>query len=173
MRSPAGTSVRSRTRLRSSRGGASSCAAGVGARRVGEPCVYRLRVRYAECDPQGVLFNAQYLAYSDHTVTELWRAAYGGYERMLERGVDIVVAEARLRFLRSARFDQEVDAEMLVTHLGTTSLRSRHRLIDPGDGGVLMEAETRHVWVGLGTGVKTPIPDWARAGLEPWYAPEA
>jgi acyl-CoA thioester hydrolase len=137
-----------------------------------EPFVYRLRVRYAECDPQGVLFNAQYLAYIDHTVTELWRAAYGGYERMLERGVDIVVAEARLRFLRSARFDQEVDSEMLITHLGTTSMRSHHRLIDPGDGAALMEAQMRHVWFDRQTGDKTPMPDWSRAGLEPWYAPE-
>ncbi len=135
--------------------------------------MHRLRVRYAECDPQGVLFNAHYLAYIDHTVTELWRAAYGGYERMLEHGVDIVVAEAGLRFLRPARFDQEVDAEMLVTHLGTTSMRSHHRLTDAGDGGVLMEADTRHVWIDRETGVKTPIPDWARAGLEPWYAPAA
>jgi acyl-CoA thioester hydrolase len=139
---------------------------------VGEPFVHRLRVRYAECDAQGVLFNAQYLAYIDHSVTELWRAAYGGYERMLERGVDVVVAEARLRFLRSARFDQEVDAEMLVTHMGTTSLHSRHRLIDAEDRAVLMEADMRHVWVDRTAGGKTPIPDWARAGLERWYAPE-
>jgi acyl-CoA thioester hydrolase len=139
---------------------------------MGEPFVHRLRVRYAECDAQGVLFNANYLTYIDHSVTELWRAAYGGYQRMLDQGVDVVVAEARLRFLRSARFDQEVDAEMLVTHLGTTSLGSRHRLIDAVDGAVLMEADTRHVWGDLQTGVKTPIPDWARAGVEPWYAPE-
>jgi acyl-CoA thioester hydrolase len=139
---------------------------------MGEPFVHRLRVRYAECDAQGVLFNANYLTYIDHSVTELWRAAYGGYQRMLDQGVDVVVAEARLRFLRSARFDQEVDAEMLVTHLGTTSLRSRHRLIDADDGAVLMEADTRHVWVDLQTGVKTPIPDWARAGVEPWHSPE-
>ena len=57
-----------------------------------EPFVYKLRVRYAECDPQGVLFNANYLAYVDHTITELWRAAYGGYGAMLDRGIDIVVA---------------------------------------------------------------------------------
>jgi acyl-CoA thioester hydrolase len=139
---------------------------------MGEPFVHRMRVRYAECDPQGVLFNAHYLAYIDHSVTELWRAAYGGYERMLERGVDVVVAEARLRFLGSARFDQEVDAEMLVTHLGTTSLRSRHRLLHAEDGDPLMEAEVRHVWIERETKLKTAIPDWARAGIEPWHAPE-
>jgi acyl-CoA thioester hydrolase len=139
---------------------------------MGEPFVHRMRVRYSECDAQGVLFNAHYLAYIDHSVTELWRAAYGGYERMLDRGVDVVVAEARLRFLGSARFDEEVDAEMLVIHLGTTSLRSRNRLLRVDDGAVLMEAEVRHVWIERTTKHKTPIPDWARAGIEPWHDPE-
>lgn len=136
------------------------------------PFVHRLRVRYAECDAQRVVFNGHYLAYIDHSVTELWRAAYGGYQRMLERGVDVVVAEARLRFLAPARFDDELDVEMLVTHIGTTSLGSRHRLYRASDRALLLEADTRHVWVDTATGVKTPIPDWARAGLEPWHVPE-
>ena len=33
--------------------------------------VHELRVRYGECDPQGIVFNPNYLAYFDHTVTEL------------------------------------------------------------------------------------------------------
>jgi acyl-CoA thioesterase FadM len=37
---------------------------------------------------------------------------------------------------------------------------------------VLMEADMRYVWIDRQTGDKTSIPDWARAGLEPWYAPE-
>ena len=137
-----------------------------------EPFVHRMRVRYAECDAQGVLFNAHYLAYIDHSITELWRAAYGGYERMLQRGVDVVVAEAQLQFLEGARFDQEIDAEMLLTHLGTTSMRSHHRMVRVPDGAPLMEADMRHVWIDRETQRKTPIPDWARTGVEPWHAPE-
>ena len=36
-----------------------------------------LRVRYHECDPQGHVFNANYLAYADIAVTELYREAFG------------------------------------------------------------------------------------------------
>ncbi len=91
-----------------------------------EPFIHRLRVRYAECDQQGVLFNANYLAYIDHTITELWRAAYGGYNEMLARGVDIVVAEANLRFRGSARFDEEVTVAATITNIGTTSVTSTY-----------------------------------------------
>ena len=134
-----------------------------------EPFVLKLRVRYAECDPQGVLFNANYLAYVDHTITELWRAAYGGYTVMLDRGVDIVVAEANLRFLGSARFDDEVEVEALVARIGTTSLTTAYRFLRTGE--LLLEATLRHVFVDRRTGTKTPMPQWARDGLAPWTVP--
>jgi acyl-CoA thioester hydrolase len=133
---------------------------------VSEPFRHTLRVRYAEADAQGVLFNAHYLAYVDHTITELWRAAFGGYERMLERGVDIVVAEARLRFRAAARFDDEVTIELAVVHLGTSSLGTEYRFLR-GDQ-LVAEVELRHVFVAAGTAAKTAIPDWVRQGLAPW-----
>jgi acyl-CoA thioester hydrolase len=140
---------------------------------VAEPFIHRLRVRYAECDPQGVLFNANYLAYIDHTITELWRAAYGGYQAMLDRGVDIVVAEVRMRFLGSARFDEEVIVEATVRRLGTTSVTSAFRFRRADGGDQLLDAEIRHVWIDRATAAKTPMPDWARAGLAPWHADDA
>src|SRR5262249_61340495 len=68
--------------------------AGEGIRDAGlsDPFRHRLRVRYNECDPQGVVFNANYLTYFDLTMTELWRQL-GGYQAMVEAGVDMVVAE--------------------------------------------------------------------------------
>ena len=131
-----------------------------------EPFIHRLRVRYAECDPQGVLFNANYLAYIDHTITELWRAAYGGYQVMLNRGFDIVVGEVRMRFLGSARFDEEVVIAATVTHLGTTSIVTGCRFHRGGtDGELLLDAEIRHVWVDPATATKTPMPDWLKSTL--------
>src|SRR5689334_10769554 len=60
---------------------------------------HRLRVRFGECDPQGVVFNANYLLYFDVAYTELWRDAFpGGWDVMVERGVDLVVAEANQRW---------------------------------------------------------------------------
>ncbi|MFZ0972943.1 MAG: thioesterase family protein [Solirubrobacteraceae bacterium] len=137
---------------------------------MGAPLVHTLRVRYGEADLQGIAFNAHYLNYFDIGMTELWRAAYGSYQAMLERGVDIVLAEARLRFRKPARFDDELDLSVAVTHLGTTSIVTRHLARCGGD--VLAEGDLRHVLVDLRTLAKTPIPDWAREGLTPWYVPE-
>jgi acyl-CoA thioester hydrolase len=139
---------------------------------MGKPFVHPLRVRFGECDPQGVVFNAHYLAFLDLSMTELWRAAFGSYVAMTDRGFDIVVAEAQLRFRSSARFDDELSLAVAVEHLGTTSIVTRHSISRNGDP--VVDGMLRHVMVELETLAKTPIPDWLRAGLTPWLVlPEA
>lgn len=133
---------------------------------MGEAVRYELRVRYGECDPQGVVFNANYLAYFDNSINELLRVACGSYQVMLDHGVDIVVAEAQLRFRASARFDEQLEIEIALAHLGTTSIVSEHRI--RRDGELLVEGNLRHVMVDRETLTKTPIPGWLREQLSPW-----
>ncbi len=133
---------------------------------MGEAFTHTLRVRYAECDAQGVVFNAHYLAYFDTSLTELWRAAFGSYQAMLDRDVDVVVAEARLRFRRPARFDDQLTLEIAISHLGSTSIVNEHRVLR--DGELLVDGTLRHVLVDRRTLAKTPLPDWLRDGLAPW-----
>jgi acyl-CoA thioesterase FadM len=40
-----------------------------------------------------------------------------------------------------------------------------------GTDELLLQAEIRHVFVDPATASKTPMPDWAREGLAPWYVP--
>ena len=133
---------------------------------MGQPFTHQLRVRYAECDPQGVVFNAHFLAYFDTSITELWRAAFGSYQAMLDRGVDVVVAEAQVHFRSPARFDEQLTLEIAVTQLGNTSITSSHRI--SRDGSPVVEGVLRHVLVDREELTKTPIPDWMRNQLAPW-----
>jgi acyl-CoA thioester hydrolase len=142
---------------------------------VAAPLAYKLRVRFGECDPQGVVFNANYLAYFDIGITELFRSAFGtlgGYQAMVDRsGLEFVVAEAGLRYQRPAHFDDELTLEIAITRLGTTSITTSYRLLR--DGELLVDGTLRHVLVdpkGLierEPGAKTTIPDWMRDGLTP------
>jgi acyl-CoA thioester hydrolase len=136
-----------------------------------EPFVHELRVRYVECDAQGVVFNSHYLAYVDVGITELWRAAFGSYQAMLEHGVDVVVAEANLRFRAPARFDDVLTIEVSVEHLGNTSIVTDHRMTRAGE--LLVDCKIRHVMVEPETLTKTPLPDWVREGLGRWQTAPA
>jgi acyl-CoA thioester hydrolase len=133
---------------------------------MGEPFSHQLRVRYGECDLQGVVFNAHYLAYFDTSVNELLRAACGSYSEMLDRGVDVVVAEAQLRFRTPARFEDLLMLEIAIARLGTTSITTQHRIMRNGE--LVVEGTLRHVMIDRDTMAKTPIPDWLRGRLEPW-----
>ena len=135
------------------------------------PFLYRLRVRYGECDPQRIVFNANYFAYFDVGMTELWRAAIGSYGTMMERGVDMVVAEASARFIGAARFDDALQLEVSITRLGTTACSTRHSVLR--DGEVLVEGAMRHVFVDPRTLEKMPIPTWLRDSLAPWVTDES
>lgn len=128
------------------------------------PFVHRLRVRFHECDPQGVVFNAHYFAYFDVALTEMWREAFGSYGEVVDSGTDVVVVEASATFRAPARFDDEVDVALGIDRLGTTSMTMAaliHR-----DGELLVEGRMVHVFVDTATMAKRPIPDWLRTGLE-------
>jgi acyl-CoA thioester hydrolase len=128
------------------------------------PFTHRLRVRYNECDPQNIVFNANFLAYADIAVTEMLRDAFGSYTQMIGTyAVDQVVAEAQIRFRAPARFDDLVDITLTVTHLGTTSTTTRFQMTR--EGTLLAEGELRHVFVDAESWGKTPIPDGVREAL--------
>jgi acyl-CoA thioester hydrolase len=136
------------------------------------PISCKLRVRYGECDPQGVVFNAHFLAYFDIGITELFRAAFGGYQAIVDQGVDFVVAEAGLRYRRPAHFDDELTLEVAITRLGTTSITTGYRVLREEE--LLVEGTLRHVLierrrlVEREADAKTAIPDWIREGFAPY-----
>ena len=123
-----------------------------------------IRVRYHECDPQGIVFNANYLAYFDMAITELWRPL-GGYAEMVQAGTDIVVAEAVVRYLAPLRFDEQIELIVRGVRLGKTSITTE--LAVEREGQSAAEGQIRHVFVGA-DGTPTEMPATVRAGLEPF-----
>jgi acyl-CoA thioester hydrolase len=133
------------------------------------PFVYPMRVRYHECDPQGVVFNAHYFTYFDIALTEMWRAAFGSYQTVVEQGTDVVVVEAAATYRASARFDEEIEVELGVARLGTTSMTTAAAV--RRDGELLVEGRLVHVFVDPATMAKQAIPEDIRAGLARYTVP--
>jgi acyl-CoA thioester hydrolase len=127
---------------------------------------HRLRVRFDECDPQGVVFYANYLVYFDVGMTELWRTAFGSYAGLIENGIDAMVAEVTVRYRGSARFDDEIDLVATVLSIGRTSSVTAMHVERAADGETLVEGQLRHVFVDVTSHEKTEIPPHVREGLE-------
>jgi acyl-CoA thioester hydrolase len=82
-----------------------------------------LRVRWAEVDRQGVVFNAHYLLYSDVCVTEYWRAVGVRYpEDFAPLGTDLYVRKATVDFRAGAVYDDELEICGRIARIGGSSL---------------------------------------------------
>ncbi len=83
-----------------------------------------LRVRWAEVDRQGVVFNPQYFAYFDVAVTEYWRALGVRYpEDFAQGGTDTFAVSAHAEFHESARYDELLDLCCRVARIGRASMK--------------------------------------------------
>jgi acyl-CoA thioester hydrolase len=130
------------------------------------PFVHRFRVRYHECDAQGIVFNANWLTYFDVTLTEWFREVFGSYDALVEAGSDVVLAETSVRYRGSARFDDELAVSAEVERFGNTSMVAAFTA-RRGDE-VLVEGRTVYVWVDSKTLAKQQIPAEARDKLAPY-----
>jgi acyl-CoA thioester hydrolase len=135
------------------------------------PFEHELRVRYAECDTLGIVFNANFLAYVDIIFTEIWREAMGSYAALQKTGVETVVGEANLRFLAPARFDDMLRIGAGFDGLGRTS--TVLKLWFFRDDELLAEGDIRYVFIDAEARQKTPIPEVVRTALAPFLLPES
>jgi acyl-CoA thioester hydrolase len=128
------------------------------------PFIHQLRVRYHECDAQGIVFNANHFAYFDITLTELWREAFGSYDAVRDDfGSDVVVADAQATFHASPRFDDLLDIEMTIEKLGNSSMVAAFE--EKRDDQLLVSGRMVHVFVDPATYTKQQIPDAVRERL--------
>jgi acyl-CoA thioester hydrolase len=127
------------------------------------PFVHRLRVRYSECDPQGVVFGGWYFFYYDVALTEFHRKVIGSYADFTAAGLEIVVAEASIRYLAPAQFDEWIEIRLAPSHLGRTSFSMRAAFAV--DDRLVATASARHVVVDAASGRKAEIPEDARSAL--------
>src|SRR5438128_11714402 len=88
-----------------------------------------LRVRFGETDAMGVANNAAYLQYFEIGRIEYLRSTGHSYAEVHDGGMDMVVAEASIRYLRPLRFDDEFVVECGISDLSRASFTFRYRLL--------------------------------------------
>lgn len=85
---------------------------------------HQLRVRWAEVDMQGIVFNGHYLTYFDVAFTEYWRAT--GLPGVLDQardGREMFARKATIEYQSPARFDDVLDIGVRCAGFGRSSVR--------------------------------------------------
>jgi acyl-CoA thioester hydrolase len=127
---------------------------------------YYLRVRYAECDAQKVVFNSRYAEYVDVALNEFLRAIGFDTARLLASGLDFQLVKQTIEWKSAARFDDVLQIEIEPLHLGTTSFTCRAIFRRAGVDAIVATVETVYVLVDADTLKKTPLPPPFREALE-------
>jgi acyl-CoA thioester hydrolase len=107
---------------------------------------FRLRVRYAETDAQGIVFNAHYLTYFDTAIYEYLRSLPFDYQAHTKnRGQDFHTVKVVVEFHRPCRFDDEIDVCVRVLRRGRSSLTFQIEIFLKGGEDLLASGQV--IWV--------------------------
>jgi acyl-CoA thioester hydrolase len=131
---------------------------------VSEPFRLLLRVRYNECDMQGIVFNARWGDYADLASGEFLRALLGAVDPAVT-GLDWRLVKQTTEWRAPARYDDVLDVRVRTLRVGTTSFVLATEYLRAADGAPLATTETTCVRVDP-SGTKRPIDDAIRAALE-------
>ena len=132
----------------------------------------RLRVRWAEVDMQGIVFNAHYLMYFDTAMTGYWRALALPYaEAMAQLQGDLYVRKAGIEFHASARMDDALDIGLRCARIGNSSITVAGAMFR-GDQ-LLITAELVYVFADPATQTSRPVPPVLREILQGFDAGQA
>jgi acyl-CoA thioester hydrolase len=127
--------------------------------------VWSAPVRYAECDQQGVVFNAHYLAYADEAMIAVMAERGTPYDELLARGLDTSVVASELSWVAPARWGDVVQVDGEVERVGRTSFTVAFTI--SVDDRPCCRVRTSYVLTDLER-QPTPVPDDLRAA---WLAP--
>ena len=128
---------------------------------------HTITVRYGECDMQGVVFNAHYLAYADDAIAQWFKAVLPAKAMFVagngDATFDFMVKKATVTWSGGSTFGDIIDLDCSVGRWGTTSFDVVVRGSVAGDERV--EIVLVYVSVTPGTHTPCPVPDTVKAHL--------
>jgi acyl-CoA thioester hydrolase len=130
---------------------------------------HKIRVRFADTDLQGIVFNGNYLTFYDVAWTEYFREIGLTWKAMIDSGVDTVLARTTIEFKSPARFDEVLEVHTRVSKIGNTSIVFDFEIYPESGERLIGSAQSLYVCVDPKSLQKIRVPDDLReriAGLE-------
>ena len=118
------------------------------------------RIRWMECDAQGIVFNGAYLGYLELVQADYWRNLGIGIYHMPQSGYfDFAVVKTTIEFRAPAKVDEMVEAYVRVSRFGNTSMDLEMELYRPNPELLLTRIEAVYVGYDATTEATRRIPD--------------
>jgi acyl-CoA thioester hydrolase len=126
-----------------------------------------VRVYYEDTDAGGIVYHAGYLRFMERARTEWLRTLGVGHRALAGNdGLQFVVTELSIRFMRPALLDDLLCVDLGVSSVRRASMELSQRILREADGEVLAEATVRVAALDRGTLRPAPLPRSLLASLE-------
>ena len=119
-----------------------------------------VRVRWMECDAQGIVFNGAYMGYLEVAQSEYYRNLGFGIYRIAQIGYfDFAVVKTTLEYKSPARIDEMIEVYVRVSKFGNTSMTLNMEIYHPDSEHLLTKMEVVYVGYDAPTGTTRRVPD--------------
>ena len=122
-----------------------------------------LRVRWMECDAQGIVYNGAYMDYLEVGQSEYYRNLGFSIYKVGQRGFfDTAVVKTTLEFKAPARVDEMLDLYVRVGDFGNTSFHLEMEIYQEDSDTVLTVIQGVYVGFDASSGTARRVPDEVR-----------
>ena len=124
-------------------------------------------VRYYELDPQGVMHNANHVAFFDQAITAYFKHVnYDYLSDIEETKKDFHTVQVLVQYNKPLYFDQDVEIGVKVKEIGNSSMTWIRGMFLKKTGDLVSSCEAVHVYTDQITMQPTPITDELKAKLK-------
>jgi acyl-CoA thioester hydrolase len=126
---------------------------------------HKIRVRFADTDLQGIVFNGNYMTFYDVAWTEYFREIGLTWKAMIDSNVDTVLARTTIEFKSPAKFDDVLEVHARVSKIGNTSIIFDFEIYPEGEQRLVGSAQSLYVCVDPKSLQKMRVPDDLRSRI--------
>ena len=124
-------------------------------------------VRYYELDPQGVMHNANHVAFFDQAITAYFKHVdYDYLSDTEETKKDFHTVQVLVQYNKPLYFDQNIEIGVKVKEIGNSSITWIMGMFLKETGELVSSCEAVHVYTDQTTMQPTPITDELKAKLK-------
>ena len=131
-----------------------------------------IRVRYGETDQMGYLYYGFYAWYYEVGRVEALRELGVSYKQIEENGVLLVVAECNSKYVKPAKYDEEITVESVVSSLPKLGFIQFDCNLYNENQDLINIGKVKLICVDKESRMKTAIPEPITAALTPYFETE-
>ncbi|HVO74187.1 MAG TPA: thioesterase family protein [Ignavibacteriaceae bacterium] len=128
-----------------------------------------IRVRYSDTDQMNFVYNGKYLEYFEVGRTEMLRNIGFPYSLIEEKGFQLPVIEAFIKFINPAFYDEILIVESEMKEFPSFKLHIDYKVFKKTGNQLAAEGYTKHVFINTGTKKVVRPPEFFFEKIKSFY----